>query len=239
MQAAVSAVPHAVEGLDIPAGVVARDQILAGAKENHQVRLIALRYHSAMANHFRPHGNRLVGLARKKRATMDHRPVVLVVTAQVKSPQVALQVAGIDPVRNLITIGVDHRWRRQAIALGWRPRAGGDAQVILFFGPLAIQATIEVQHEQFRLAGGRRDHRSVLVTIAENGSPTPIRQQRHGGPCQRVTEVLIVTAVELPQHQIAGVAFLELTGIGDIKRKQAASTRALDTHQHAAPTLRA
>ena len=83
---------------------------------------------------------------------------------------------------------------------------------------------------------GRAVGGGVLVAVAEDCRPAPVRQRGNRGRGHGEAQVLVVRVVELPQHQLCRPGLGELSRVGDVQRKQTAPAGAFAAHQHRAPT---
>ena len=97
---------------------------------------------------------------------------------QIKFPQIALQIPGINKIRYAVAINVDRHGRSEAISRACNPGINGLQQL----------AVGQINDKQFYVVAG-------IIAVAKNGNPLITRREtRNGGRTHRDTQFIGIAA---------------------------------------------
>ena len=223
-------VPHPVEHLRAGrvggGGGVAEAHLLAGAEHHHEL-LLHPGVGGAGGDHDR-RGDRQTAGAEDR--TRGHLPARLVRRGQVKAPDMALDVARIEVIGDVVTVEVRRRDEGDAVGAGGAADAG--AQVVEL-RTLGARIRVQRHDEDTGIA------RSAPQAVAEDHRPAPVVQAAHLRRAIGIAQALAAggvadagdgAVVPLAHDQARGIGLGEVGGVGHVERVQrrAAGTQATD-----------
>ena len=149
---------------------------------------------------------------------------------QIEFPQVAAQVAGVDVIRDEITIYIDRSRRGQAV---------GRARTALVGSQLHITGTVQIHHKQYRLPTTLVTIGfGAVVSIANQGRPFAIAHQANLGCRVGIAKIRVrigsiaATAIGKLQNHAGGGKRIR---VRDVEHIQPLAAGTQCTHQEGAP----